>query len=78
MKTFYLVMRLCWGDIEDGGCSDALFISETQYEDFALCMIDGHSKSIDGYLNLGRDNINTQEIRFEFHCEEKPLDQVVL
>ena len=41
-------------------------------------MIDGHSKSIDGYLNLGRDNINTQEIRFEFHCEEKRLDQVAL
>jgi hypothetical protein len=41
-------------------------------------MIDGHSKSIDGYLNLGRDNTNTQEIRFEFHCEEKRLDQVAL
>ena len=57
---------------------DTLFLPETQYEDFALCMIDGHSKSIDGYLNLGRDNINIQEIRFEFHCKEKRLDEVVL
>jgi len=78
VKIFYLVMRLCWGDIEDGGCSDAMFLPDTEYEDFALCMIDGHSKSIDGYLNLGRENINTEEIRFEFHCEQKLLDQTVL
>lgn len=71
-------MRLCWGDIDEGGCSDALFIPNTRYEDYALCMIDGHSKSIDGYLNLGRDNINTQEIRFEFHCESESINEEIL
>ena len=70
MKFFILFMRLCWGDIDEGGCSPHLFISSEDHKNFLVCMMDGHEKSLDAYKSLKPEDINKSQIRFEFWCEE--------